>query len=142
METDEQDDESSQDQELPSENENSQSEDSVGGDNDFENGLSTADTCKGPPLMGHKKRLFTFQFNNLGNTDINYIKDDTRHIRFDDRQPRLDGKSCPTGWATFDFGTFFCLHLNRRAFQSLHVLFDLFVFPTVNSFTVMYFYCN
>lgn len=38
METDEPDDESSQDQELPSENENSQSEDSVGGDNDSENG--------------------------------------------------------------------------------------------------------
>uniref|UniRef100_A0A8C4U5B2 Ubiquitin carboxyl-terminal hydrolase n=1 Tax=Falco tinnunculus TaxID=100819 RepID=A0A8C4U5B2_FALTI len=84
METDEQDDESSQDQELPSENENSQSEDSVGGDNDSENGLCTEDTCKGQTLMGHKKRLFTFQFNNLGNTDINYIKDDTRHIRFDD----------------------------------------------------------
>uniref|UniRef100_A0A8C2TUW6 Ubiquitin carboxyl-terminal hydrolase n=1 Tax=Coturnix japonica TaxID=93934 RepID=A0A8C2TUW6_COTJA len=84
METDEQDDESSQDQELPSENENSQSEDSVGGDNDSENGLCTEDTCKGQPLTGHKKRLFTFQFNNLGNTDINYIKDDTRHIRFDD----------------------------------------------------------
>uniref|UniRef100_A0A8C5NFV1 Ubiquitin carboxyl-terminal hydrolase n=1 Tax=Gouania willdenowi TaxID=441366 RepID=A0A8C5NFV1_GOUWI len=39
METDEQDDESSQDQELPSENENSQSEDSVGGDNELENGV-------------------------------------------------------------------------------------------------------
>ena len=91
METDEPDDESSQDQELPSENENSQSEDSVGGDNDSENGLCTEDTCRGQ-LTGHKKRLFTFQFNNLGNTDINYIKDDTRHIRFDDRQLRLDGK--------------------------------------------------
>lgn len=91
METDEQDDESSQDQELPSENENSQSEDSVGGDNDSENGLCTEDSCK-DPLMGHKKRLFTFQFNSLGNTDINYVKDDTRHIRFDDRQLRLDGK--------------------------------------------------
>lgn len=91
METDEPDDESSQDQELPSENENSQSEDSVGGDNDSENGLCTEETCKGQ-LTGHKKRLFTFQFNNLGNTDINYIKDDTRHIRFDERQLRLDGK--------------------------------------------------
>ncbi|OWK16726.1 USP15, partial [Cervus elaphus hippelaphus] len=89
METDEPDDESSQDQELPSENENSQSEDSVGGDNDSENGLCTEETCRGQ-LTGHKKRLFTFQFNNLGNTDINYIKDDTRHIRFDDRQLRLD----------------------------------------------------
>ncbi|EHA99649.1 Ubiquitin carboxyl-terminal hydrolase 15 [Heterocephalus glaber] len=92
METDEPDDESSQDQELPSENENSQSEDSVGGDNDSENGLCTEETCKGQ-LTGHKKRLFTFQFNNLGNTDINYIKDDIRHIRFDDRQLRLDERS-------------------------------------------------
>lgn len=91
METDEQDDESSQDQELPSENENSQSEDSVGGDNDSENGLCTEDSCK-DQLIGHKKRLFTFQFNSLGNMDINYVKDDTRHIRFDDRQLRLDGK--------------------------------------------------
>ncbi|KAJ6653642.1 hypothetical protein lerEdw1_009018 [Lerista edwardsae] len=92
METDEQDDESSQDQELPSENENSQSEDSVGGDNDSENGLCSEDSCK-DPFMGHKKRLFTFQFNSLGNTDINYVKDDTRHIRFDDRQLRLDERS-------------------------------------------------
>ncbi|KAH0520379.1 Ubiquitin carboxyl-terminal hydrolase 15 [Microtus ochrogaster] len=92
METDEPDDESSQDQELPSENDNSQSEDSVGGDNDSENGLCTEETCKGQ-LTGHKKRLFTFQFINLGNTDINYIKDDTRHIRFDDRQLRLDERS-------------------------------------------------
>ncbi|XP_061495842.1 ubiquitin carboxyl-terminal hydrolase 15 isoform X2 [Rhineura floridana] len=92
METDEQDDESSQDQELPSENENSQSEDSVGGDNDSENGLCTEDSCK-DQLIGHKKRLFTFQFNCLGNTDINYVKDDTRHIRFDDRQLRLDERS-------------------------------------------------
>uniref|UniRef100_A0A8C5NY84 Ubiquitin carboxyl-terminal hydrolase 15 n=1 Tax=Jaculus jaculus TaxID=51337 RepID=A0A8C5NY84_JACJA len=58
IETDESDDESSQDQELPLENENSQSE-----------GSCTEETCK-------------------GNTDINYIKDDSRHIRFDDRQPR------------------------------------------------------
>lgn len=87
------------DQELPSENENSQSEDSVGGDNDSENGLCTEDTCKGQ-LTGHKKRLFTFQFNNLGNTDINYIKDDTRHIRFDDRQLRLDGKCLKNGLNT------------------------------------------
>uniref|UniRef100_A0A4W3HJJ8 Ubiquitin carboxyl-terminal hydrolase 15 n=1 Tax=Callorhinchus milii TaxID=7868 RepID=A0A4W3HJJ8_CALMI len=73
METDEQDDESSQDQELPSENENSQSEESVGGDNDdSENGICTDDTCKGHLFQGHKKQLFTFQFNNLGNADINY----------------------------------------------------------------------
>ncbi|MEE6480701.1 hypothetical protein FKM82_012651 [Ascaphus truei] len=93
METDEPDDESSQDQELPSENENSQSEDSVGGDNDSENGLCTEETCKGQSLAGQKKRMFTFQFTNLGNTDISYIKDDTRYIRFDDRQFRLDERS-------------------------------------------------
>ncbi|XP_078531753.1 ubiquitin carboxyl-terminal hydrolase 15 isoform X6 [Lissotriton helveticus] len=93
METDEPDDESSQDQELPSENENSQSEDSVGGDNDSENGLCSEESCKGPLPVGHKKRFFTFQFNNLGNTDVNYIKDDTRHIRFDDKQLRLDERS-------------------------------------------------
>lgn len=124
METDEQDDESSQDQELPSENENSQSEDSVGGDNDSENGLCTEDTCKGQPLTGHKKRLFTFQFNNLGNTDINYIKDDTRHIRFDDRQPRLDGKSWGTDWATFDSNIFFSLHFHGIIFHSLCMLLE------------------
>uniref|UniRef100_A0A4W3HLP2 Ubiquitin carboxyl-terminal hydrolase n=1 Tax=Callorhinchus milii TaxID=7868 RepID=A0A4W3HLP2_CALMI len=85
METDEQDDESSQDQELPSENENSQSEESVGGDNDdSENGICTDDTCKGHLFQGHKKQLFTFQFNNLGNADINYVKDDSRQIRFED----------------------------------------------------------
>ncbi|KAG8577747.1 hypothetical protein GDO81_010279 [Engystomops pustulosus] len=92
METDEPDDESSQDQELPSENENSQSEDSVGGDNDSENGLCE-ETCKGQSVTGQKKRLFTFQFTNLGSTDISYIKDDTRYIRFDDRQLRLDESS-------------------------------------------------
>uniref|UniRef100_A0A4W3I552 Ubiquitin carboxyl-terminal hydrolase n=1 Tax=Callorhinchus milii TaxID=7868 RepID=A0A4W3I552_CALMI len=94
METDEQDDESSQDQELPSENENSQSEESVGGDNDdSENGICTDDTCKGHLFQGHKKQLFTFQFNNLGNADINYVKDDSRQIRFEDsRQIRLDGE--------------------------------------------------
>uniref|UniRef100_A0A8C5LFH4 Ubiquitin carboxyl-terminal hydrolase 15 n=1 Tax=Jaculus jaculus TaxID=51337 RepID=A0A8C5LFH4_JACJA len=92
METDEPDDESSQDQELPSENENSQSEDSVGGDKDSENGLCTEKTCKGQ-LRVHKICLFTFQLNNLGNADTNYIKDDTRHIRSDDRQPRLDERT-------------------------------------------------
>ncbi|NP_001121498.1 ubiquitin carboxyl-terminal hydrolase 15 [Xenopus tropicalis] len=93
METDEPDDESSQDQELPSENENSQSEDSVGGDNDSENGLCTEDTCKGQSVTGQKKRLFTFQFSNLGSSDITYIKDDTKYIRFDERQLRLDERS-------------------------------------------------
>ncbi|KAK6482428.1 ubiquitin carboxyl-terminal hydrolase 15-like isoform X1 [Huso huso] len=94
METDEQDDESSQDQELPSENDNSQSEGSVGGDNDLENGIGADQKNKGQQqLVGHKKRLFTFQFNNLGNTDFNYIKEETRQIRFDDRQHRLDERS-------------------------------------------------
>lgn len=37
--------------------------------------------------------MLAFQFNNLGNTDINYIKDDTRHIRFDNSQLRLDERS-------------------------------------------------
>ncbi|XP_078273394.1 ubiquitin carboxyl-terminal hydrolase 15-like isoform X3 [Rhinoraja longicauda] len=94
METDEQDDESSQDQELPSENENSQSEESVGGDNeDSENGIGTDDPCKGQLFQGHKKQLFTFQFNNLGNPDINYVKDD-RQIRFEEsRQIRLDERT-------------------------------------------------
>ncbi|XP_033882743.3 ubiquitin carboxyl-terminal hydrolase 15 isoform X2 [Acipenser ruthenus] len=94
METDEQDDESSQDQELPSENDNSQSEGSVGGDNDLENGIGADQKSKGQQqFVGHKKRLFTFQFNNLGNTDFNYIKEETRQIRFDDRQHRLDERS-------------------------------------------------
>ncbi|XP_033888127.1 ubiquitin carboxyl-terminal hydrolase 15-like isoform X2 [Acipenser ruthenus] len=94
METDEQDDESSQDQELPSENDNSQSEGSVGGDNDLENGIGADQKNKGQQqFVGHKKRLFTFQFNNLGNTDFNYIKEETRQIRFDDRQHRLDERS-------------------------------------------------
>ncbi|XP_041110339.1 ubiquitin carboxyl-terminal hydrolase 15-like isoform X2 [Polyodon spathula] len=94
METDEQDDESSQDQELPSENDNSQSEGSVGGDNDLENGIGADQKSKGQQqLVGHKKRLFTFQFNNLGNTDFNYMKEETGQIRFDDRQHRLDERS-------------------------------------------------
>ncbi|XP_043944219.1 ubiquitin carboxyl-terminal hydrolase 15 isoform X2 [Protopterus annectens] len=93
METDEQDDESSQDQELPSENENSQSEDSVGGDNDSENGILSDDICKGQQTTGHKKQLFTFQFINFGNSDLIYIKDDTRQIQFDDRHLRLDERS-------------------------------------------------
>uniref|UniRef100_A0A671TT09 Ubiquitin carboxyl-terminal hydrolase 15 n=1 Tax=Sparus aurata TaxID=8175 RepID=A0A671TT09_SPAAU len=72
METDEQDDESSQDQELPSENDNSQSEDSVGGDNELENGVvGPQNSTKGQQTAGHnKKRLFTFQFNNMGKTDF------------------------------------------------------------------------
>uniref|UniRef100_A0A7N6B9W6 Ubiquitin carboxyl-terminal hydrolase n=1 Tax=Anabas testudineus TaxID=64144 RepID=A0A7N6B9W6_ANATE len=91
METDEQDDESSQDQELPSENDNSQSEDSVGGDNELENGVVTPqNSTKGQQTTGHnRKRLFTFQFNNMGKTDFSLIKDDTRQIRFDEGHLRL-----------------------------------------------------
>ncbi|KAG9335217.1 hypothetical protein JZ751_005572, partial [Albula glossodonta] len=93
METDEQDDESSQDQELPSENDNSQSEESVGGDNDLENGIGPEQTTKGQPMSGHKKRLFTFQFNNMGKPDFSYIKDEPRHIRFDEGHLRLSDRS-------------------------------------------------
>lgn len=94
METDEQDDESSQDQELPSENDNSQSEDSVGGDNDLENGVGPENTTKGQQLTGHKKRLFTFQFNNMGKTDLSFIKEEPRQIRFDEGHLRLSGMTC------------------------------------------------
>ncbi|MBN3299308.1 UBP15 hydrolase, partial [Amia calva] len=93
METDEQDEESSQDQELPSENDNSQSEESVGGDNDLENGIGPEQTCKGHQCVGHKKRLFTFQFNNMGKTDFSYIKEEPRQIRFDDGHLRLSDRS-------------------------------------------------
>uniref|UniRef100_A0A667ZGQ4 Ubiquitin carboxyl-terminal hydrolase n=1 Tax=Myripristis murdjan TaxID=586833 RepID=A0A667ZGQ4_9TELE len=95
METDEQDDESSQDQELPSENDNSQSEDSVGGDNELENGLvGPENSTKGQQTAGHnKKRLFTFQFNNMGKTDFSLIKEDTRQIRFDEGHLRLSDRS-------------------------------------------------
>uniref|UniRef100_A0A8D3BYB3 Ubiquitin carboxyl-terminal hydrolase n=1 Tax=Scophthalmus maximus TaxID=52904 RepID=A0A8D3BYB3_SCOMX len=91
METDEQDDESSQDQELPSENDNSQSEDSVAGDNELENGVGGPQNCtKGPQTAEHtRKRLFTFQFNNMGKTDFSLIKEDTRQIRFDEGHLRL-----------------------------------------------------
>uniref|UniRef100_A0A667ZNF5 Ubiquitin carboxyl-terminal hydrolase n=1 Tax=Myripristis murdjan TaxID=586833 RepID=A0A667ZNF5_9TELE len=93
-ETDEQDDESSQDQELPSENDNSQSEDSVGGDNELENGLvGPENSTKGQQTAGHnKKRLFTFQFNNMGKTDFSLIKEDTRQIRFDEGHLRLSAQ--------------------------------------------------
>ncbi|XP_028809666.1 ubiquitin carboxyl-terminal hydrolase 15 isoform X3 [Denticeps clupeoides] len=91
METDEQDDESSQDQELPSENDNSQSEDSVGGDNELENGVENS--TKSHQLAGHKKRLFTFQFNNMGKTDLSFIKEETQQIRFDEGHLRLSDRS-------------------------------------------------
>uniref|UniRef100_A0A3B3C6E1 Ubiquitin carboxyl-terminal hydrolase n=2 Tax=Oryzias melastigma TaxID=30732 RepID=A0A3B3C6E1_ORYME len=95
METDEQDDESSQDQELPSENDNSQSEDSVGGDNELENGVVGPQIpTKGQQTVGHnRKRLFTFQFNNMGKTDFSLIKEDTRQIRFDEGHLRLSDRS-------------------------------------------------
>uniref|UniRef100_A0AAX7V2U6 Ubiquitin carboxyl-terminal hydrolase n=1 Tax=Astatotilapia calliptera TaxID=8154 RepID=A0AAX7V2U6_ASTCA len=95
METDEQDDESSQDQELPSENDNSQSEDSVGGDNELENGVvGPQNSTKGQQTSGHsRKRLFTFQFNNMGKTDFSLIKEDTRQIRFDEGHLRLSDRS-------------------------------------------------
>uniref|UniRef100_A0A4W6FKA4 Ubiquitin carboxyl-terminal hydrolase n=1 Tax=Lates calcarifer TaxID=8187 RepID=A0A4W6FKA4_LATCA len=96
METDEQDDESSQDQELPSENDNSQSEDSVGGDNELENGVvgPQNSTTKGQQTAEHnRKRLFTFQFNNMGKTDFSLIKEDTRQIRFDEGHLRLSDRS-------------------------------------------------
>lgn len=95
METDEQDDESSQDQELPSENENSQSEDSVAGDHELENGMvSQQNSTKAQQTAGlSRKRLFTFQFNNMGKTDFTLIKDDTRQIRFDEGHLRLSDRS-------------------------------------------------
>ncbi|XP_042073700.1 ubiquitin carboxyl-terminal hydrolase 15 isoform X2 [Haplochromis burtoni] len=95
METDEQDDESSQDQELPSENDNSQSEDSVGGDNELENGVvGPQNSTRGQQTSGHsRKRLFTFQFNNMGKTDFSLIKEDTRQIRFDEGHLRLSDRS-------------------------------------------------
>uniref|UniRef100_A0A673HWB9 ubiquitinyl hydrolase 1 n=1 Tax=Sinocyclocheilus rhinocerous TaxID=307959 RepID=A0A673HWB9_9TELE len=87
METDEPDDESSQDQELPSENDNSPSEDSVGlGDNELENGV---DPGRAPALTAQKKRLFTFQFNNMGKSDASFIKGE---IRFDEDHMRLSDR--------------------------------------------------
>lgn len=95
METDEQDDESSQDQELPSENDNSQSEDSMGGDIELENGMvgGPQNSSKGQQTAENnsRKRLFTFQFNNMGKTDFSLIKEDTRQIRFDEGHLRLSG---------------------------------------------------
>ncbi|XP_068162474.1 ubiquitin carboxyl-terminal hydrolase 15-like isoform X2 [Antennarius striatus] len=95
METDEQDDESSQDQELPSENDNSQSEDSVGGDNELENGVGGPhNSTKIQQTAGlNRKRLFTFQFNNMGKTDFSLIKEDSRQIRFDEGHLRLSDRS-------------------------------------------------
>ncbi|XP_051911274.1 ubiquitin carboxyl-terminal hydrolase 15-like isoform X2 [Hippocampus zosterae] len=96
METDEQDDESSQDQELPSENEHSQSEDSVGGDNELENGTAAPrNSAEGQRSAGRgKKRLFTFQLNNAEKTaDLSLAKEDGGQIRFDDGHLRLNERS-------------------------------------------------
>ena len=94
METDEQDEESSQDQELPSENDNSQSEDSVGGDNELENGVVGPESSIKPQQTPgrHKTSLFSIQFNNMGKTDFAVLKDGTRQICFDDGHIRLSGK--------------------------------------------------
>ncbi|XP_056604877.1 ubiquitin carboxyl-terminal hydrolase 15-like isoform X2 [Triplophysa dalaica] len=85
-------DESSQDQELPSENENSQSEDSVGCDNDLENRAVPENPSKGQQLTSHRKRLFTFQFSNMGKTDLNFIKGESRQIRFPEDHMRLSDR--------------------------------------------------
>ncbi|KAJ8401395.1 hypothetical protein AAFF_G00386260 [Aldrovandia affinis] len=87
METDDQDEESSQDQALPSENDNSQSEESVSGENDLQNGIGPGHTTKSQPFA----RLFTFHFNNMGKTD--YIKDELRLIRFDEARLQLSDRS-------------------------------------------------
>lgn len=82
METDEPDEESSQDQDLPSENERSPSEDSVSADTELENGLE-------------RKRLFTLHFNNMGKSD--FIKGE---VRFDEDHTRLSGALPYTATAT------------------------------------------
>uniref|UniRef100_A0A671RFB3 ubiquitinyl hydrolase 1 n=1 Tax=Sinocyclocheilus anshuiensis TaxID=1608454 RepID=A0A671RFB3_9TELE len=98
METDEPDDESSQDQELPSENDNSPSEDSVGlGDNELENGV---DPGRAPALTAQKKRLFTFQFNNMGKSDASFIKGE---IRFDEDHILSGAKRSRYGTEPVDF---------------------------------------
>uniref|UniRef100_A0A8C9TJ97 Ubiquitin carboxyl-terminal hydrolase n=1 Tax=Scleropages formosus TaxID=113540 RepID=A0A8C9TJ97_SCLFO len=73
-------------------NDNSQSEESVGGDNDLENGIGPEQMTKSQQSEGHKKRLFTFQFNNMGKMDFSYIKEEPRQIRFDDANLRLSGE--------------------------------------------------
>uniref|UniRef100_A0A8C7ZLX3 Ubiquitin carboxyl-terminal hydrolase n=1 Tax=Oryzias sinensis TaxID=183150 RepID=A0A8C7ZLX3_9TELE len=126
METDEQDDESSQDQELPSENDNSQSEDSVGGDNELENGVVGPQiSSKGQQAVGHnRKRLFTFQFNNMGKTDFSLIKEDSRQIRFDEGHLRLSGRQ----EAAFDFDKHESMEYKpqKKAFFKLKDCIDLF----------------
>ncbi|XP_035283172.1 ubiquitin carboxyl-terminal hydrolase 15-like isoform X2 [Anguilla anguilla] len=91
METDDQDEESSQDQELPSENDNSQSEGSVGGDNDLANGVGPEQTSESQSVAKHRERLFTFHFNNMGRTDS--IQDEPEIIQFDEAHLRLSERS-------------------------------------------------
>uniref|UniRef100_A0AAQ5Z842 Ubiquitin carboxyl-terminal hydrolase n=1 Tax=Amphiprion ocellaris TaxID=80972 RepID=A0AAQ5Z842_AMPOC len=126
METDEQDDESSQDQELPSENDNSQSEDSVGGDNELENGVvGPQNSTKGQQTAGNnRKRLFTFQFNNMGKTDFSLIKEDTRQIRFDEGHLRLSGRK----WTEQDFDKHESMEYKpqKKAFFKLKDCIELF----------------
>ncbi|XP_043093152.1 ubiquitin carboxyl-terminal hydrolase 15-like isoform X2 [Puntigrus tetrazona] len=77
METDEPDEESSQDQDLPSENERSPSEDSVRSEHELENGL----------VPSERKRLFTLHFNNMGKSDFiqGEVRFDEDHTRLSDR---------------------------------------------------------
>uniref|UniRef100_A0A8C7ZJ35 Ubiquitin carboxyl-terminal hydrolase n=1 Tax=Oryzias sinensis TaxID=183150 RepID=A0A8C7ZJ35_9TELE len=115
-----------QDQELPSENDNSQSEDSVGGDNELENGVVGPQiSSKGQQAVGHnRKRLFTFQFNNMGKTDFSLIKEDSRQIRFDEGHLRLSGRQ----EAAFDFDKHESMEYKpqKKAFFKLKDCIDLF----------------
>uniref|UniRef100_A0A8C6UTX6 Ubiquitin carboxyl-terminal hydrolase 15 n=1 Tax=Neogobius melanostomus TaxID=47308 RepID=A0A8C6UTX6_9GOBI len=71
-----------------------QSEDSVVGDNELENGVvgQPSSTKAQQTTAQNQKRLFTFQFNNMGKTDFTLIKDDTRQIRFDEGHLRLSAR--------------------------------------------------
>uniref|UniRef100_A0A8C7ZHU5 Ubiquitin carboxyl-terminal hydrolase n=1 Tax=Oryzias sinensis TaxID=183150 RepID=A0A8C7ZHU5_9TELE len=115
---------SHQDQELPSENDNSQSEDSVGGDNELENGVVGPQiSSKGQQAVGHnRKRLFTFQFNNMGKTDFSLIKEDSRQIRFDEGHLRLSGRQ----EADFDKHESMEYKPQKKAFFKLKDCIDLF----------------
>ncbi|CAB1347388.1 unnamed protein product, partial [Coregonus sp. 'balchen'] len=140
METDEQDgdDESSQDKELPSENDNSQSEDSVGGgDNELENGVGPEGENSGTKChqnqtsttMGEKNRLFTFQFNNMGKTDFSLIKEEPRQIRFDEGHLRLSDRSyLSLDWEPEDFEKHESMEYKpqKKAFFKLKDCIELF----------------
>uniref|UniRef100_A0A8C8EHZ6 Ubiquitin carboxyl-terminal hydrolase n=1 Tax=Oncorhynchus tshawytscha TaxID=74940 RepID=A0A8C8EHZ6_ONCTS len=82
METDEQDGDDESTQELPSENDNSGDNSGTKG---HQNQMSTT--------MEDKKRLFTFQFNNMGKTDFSLIKEEPRQIRFNEGHLRLSDRS-------------------------------------------------